>query len=848
MIQLRGVRVHNLQDVDLDLPDHQLIAICGRSGAGKTSLAIDTLYAEGQRRYVETFSPYARQFLEQLGKPDADSIAGLPLAVCVSRMHAGRSNRVTVGTATEVYEYLRVLYAQVGQVVCTGCGHVVESQTTDTIARAILGLSGETTILLCYTDEREPDESPADWLSRLRESGYSRGIVGDRMLRLDDSEELVRGQDSIEIAVDRFRGRGISEERLRDSLETTLSAGKSRCTVYVEGGATGDGGQCVASPLTIDGRDWTRLCYSTTLRCSACDIDYLEPQPMLLSFNHSFGACPRCEGLGGTREVGHLQTYRRCRACGGSRLRPEAVAIRVAGATIAEIHSLTAYQALEWFRSLPEEISSSSALRETGNQIRDRLEHLIETGAGYLTLDRTHPTLSGGERQRVAMTAALGSILVNTLYVLDEPSAGLHPHDVPRMVGAVKRIRDRGNTVVAVDHQAELIRAADHVVEMGPGAGQEGGRIVFEGTPAELERDEQSETGGWLSGRRGFSGHGQPRRDPSGWLRLSGAAGNNLQNLEVEFPLGVMCLVTGVSGAGKSTLVMETLLPALQQQLGIDAEPPARFASLLGAGQIEFVEKLDQTRIARSGRSNPVTYVKAFDPIRAAFAETSDARTRNFSPGTFSFNVEGGRCERCRGEGLLDIDMQFLPEIHMPCPECQGRRYRKEVLAVRYRNQSIADVLDLTVREAMSFFRGQQKIQSRLQVLSDVGLSYLQLGQPIRTLSSGETQRLKLAGVIAARKRGRTLLVMDEPTTGLHFSDVLQLIDCFESLLSVGHSLIIIEHNLQLMRAADYLIDLGPGAGDAGGRCVATGTPEELARRDESLTGKYLAAYLKQFQ
>jgi excinuclease ABC subunit A len=475
-------------------------------------------------------------------------------------------------------------------------------------------------------------------------------------------------------------------------------------------------------------------------------------------------------------------------------------------------------------------------------QVAARLGYLEQVGLGYLTLDRTVRTLSGGEMQRVALTSALGSSLVNMLYVLDEPSAGLHPQDTPPLVTAIKRLRDRGNSVVVVEHDEALIRAADQLVEIGPGAGRNGGKIVFQGTPAEIEHASNSLTGDFLARRRGATAPAQRRKPDHGWIRLAGARGNNLQNITVEFPLGVLCVVTGVSGSGKSTLVEDTLYPALCRRMHLEAERPAPFDDVFGDGQLDDVVLVDQSPIGRSPRSNPVTYIKAFDEIRAVFADTVEARTRNYGAGYFSFNVDGGRCERCQGDGYLEVDMQFLADVFMKCPECRGRRYRKEILDVTYRNASIADVLDMTVRDAFTFFRGSTKVQAKLKKLMDVGLDYVQLGQPANTLSGGESQRLKLAGYMASARKGRALFILDEPTSGLHFADVVQLLDCFEALLAVGHSLVVVEHNLTIIRAADWLIDLGPGAAEEGGRVVAKGNPEQVARIAQSATGRCLAA------
>jgi excinuclease ABC subunit A len=540
------------------------------------------------------------------------------------------------------------------------------------------------------------------------------------------------------------------------------------------------------------------------------------------------------------------RSYSPCPTCNGARLRPEALSVRVGGKNFADVCRMKIRDALEFLSALQLPDWQQPIARPLVDDVQSRLAYLAEAGVGYLALERSLRTLSGGEAQRVALTATLGSSLVDMLYVLDEPSIGLHPADVAALADAIQKLQQRGNTLVVVEHEEEIIRRADHIVEFGPGAGEAGGQVVFQGTPTELAASSDSRTGDWLAGRRGTTAYGPRRGTAQGWIKLRGARGNNLKSLTVEFPLGVMCAVTGVSGAGKSTLVDKTLYPALARQLHRDADPatlprPLEYEDVLGTGQLEDVIHIDQSPIGRSPRSNPATYMKAFDPIRLLFAEQTEARLRGLSAGDFSFNVEGGRCETCHGDGMLAIDMQFMADVYMRCPECGGRRYQTRVLEVKYRGRDIAEVLDMTAREAFNFFRGQRKVQAKLKLLLDVGLDYLRLGQPATTLSGGEAQRLKLAAHLATKRRGRALFLLDEPTTGLHFSDIVQLQDCFDALLEVGHSLVIVEHNLQLMKAADWIIDLGPGAADEGGRIVATGTPEEIAACEASVTGRVLA-------
>ncbi|MHB8901369.1 MAG: excinuclease ABC subunit UvrA [Thermoguttaceae bacterium] len=928
-ISLRGVEVHNLQGIDLDLPHRKLIVFCGLSGSGKSSLALDTLYAEGQRRYIESFSAYTRQFLQRLEKPDAERIDGIPPAIAVTGKNGNRSSRSTIGTATETADYLRLLFAKIGHVFCNRCGREVHRDSPQTILRELEQLPPGLKFMVTFFAARDPDESAEGALASLREKGFVRILAGGAIVHLADAPRSPVGGDALEVVVDRLVS-GTEPARIQDSLETAFLHGQGRCSVLVDvsGGEPADlGGQTA----TIDQGPWRRLVFSSKFACDDCGLDYPDPEPRLYSFNSPLGACPECEGFGNTIDVDmdlvvpepgksiaegaiapwnspayqheqqelmalapdyglpldvpfaqleprHLElisqgvperqfgglkgffawlerrkykmhirvflsrwrSYRPCPSCRGARLRPEALATRVGGRNIAEIAAMKVAVAARFFQELALSDWEQKVGRMMLDQVRARLGYLETVGLGYLTLDRTLRTLSGGEMRRVALTSALGSSLVNMLYVLDEPSIGLHARDIHQLLAAITGLRDRGNTVVVVEHEDAIIRAADQVVEIGPGAGERGGRVVFQGTPKEMEQSPDSLTGDYLAGRRGLV-VSQRRRPPDhGWVRLAGARGNNLQNLTVEFPLGVLCLVTGVSGSGKSTLVQGTLYPALCRRLRKDAEKPYDFDDVFGDGQIDDVIMVDQSPIGRSPRSNPVTYLKAFDEIRTVFAGTVEARTRGYTSSHFSFNVDGGRCSACQGDGYTEIDMQFLADVFMKCTQCGGTRYRDEILEVTYRGRNIADVLEMTVREAFTFFRGRAKVQARLKRLIDVGLDYIRLGQPAATLSGGEAQRLKLAGYMSSARRGRCLFLLDEPTTGLHYSDVVQLLDCFDALLAVGHSLIVVEHNLQMMRAADYVVDMGPGAAELGGRIVAKGTPEMIANNPESVTGSFL--------
>ena len=920
-IQLRGVRVHNLKSIDLDIPHRQLIVVCGVSGSGKTSLALDTLYAEGQRRYIESFSAYTRQFLDRLEKPDAERIDGIPPAIAVTRKSTTRSNRATIGSATETIDYLRLLFAKIGHVFCSGCGCEVRKDTPQSAAERLGELPDGTRYMLAFPRPLSEEEDPARVAAELQEDGFVRVIVGDKTIQLA-TEPITQAisdngaSDALLVVADRLTAGSVGNQRLRDSLETAFLKG---------------GGTCYALMATDDGHDWRRVGFSTSLRCEQCGLEYPEPEPRLYDSNSPLGACPQCEGFGDIVDVDmdlvvpdpsktvrdgaiapwntpayaheleelveladdydlpvdvpfrelnedHLRliregvperdfggmrgffnwlerrkykmhirvflsrwrSYSPCPTCDGRRLRSEALATKVGDKNIADICQLKIEHALAFFQSLQLTDWDRTVGRTMLEQVESRLGYLCEVGLGYLTLDRTLRTLSGGEAQRVAMTAALSSSLVNMLYVLDEPSVGLHPRDVDRLTDAIGGLRDRGNTVIVTQHEETLLRRADQVIEIGPGAGDRGGEVVFQGAPGEMLDPDVSLTGEYLGGRRGMATPESRREPKHGRIKLTGARGNNLKNITVSFPLGVLCLVTGVSGAGKSTLVQDTLYRALCRRKRKDAPKPYPCDDVYGDGQIDDVVLVDQSPIGRSPRSNPVTYIKAFDQIRAVFADTVEARTHNYKASHFSFNVDGGRCEACKGEGLVEIDMQFLPDVYMKCSQCGGSRYRKEILEVTYRNRNIAEVLEMTVRGAFSFFRGQTKVQTKLKQLIDVGLDYLRLGQPATTLSSGEAQRLKLAAYMSAARRNRTLFLLDEPTTGLHFSDIVQLLDCCEALLAVGHSLIVIEHNLQMMKAADYIIDLGPGAADEGGQVIAVGPPETVAQNDQSITGAYL--------
>ena len=1043
-IQLRGVRVHNLKSVDLDLPYGKLIVFCGISGSGKSSLAMDTLYAEGQRRYIESFSAYTRQFLEKLEKPEADQIEGIPPAAAVTAKTQNHLSRSTIGTSTETIDYLRLLFSKIGTMFCRNCGREVRLDSPESILahlKSIHANRNNESLKIIIAFEPPGDDfaqSLDEFQSQYRETGILRGSVFGRSFRLDeggitpeeyeniqntlglvhenktsehgknedlfgdddfydpDNDENENGDEhgleietasrikdeiddepdselddskavsmfvssdecdevgclckSTEIAaedephvncpagpppilffVDRLVIGKTDEVRICDSIETALKLGDEHCRILLDHDETN------SATINVDDNVYDLVGFTRTLSCEDCRISYPRMEPKLFSFNSPMGACPACEGFGNlvtfdldliipnksrnirdgaiapwnspsyksrltelldkAEELGiptdvpfenltpaqrkiiyygsekdkfeglsrffdklqkqkykmHIRvflsrwrSYRKCPSCNGTRLRKDALAVKIGNETnmknIAEICSMEIRDALLFF----EKTQWTARELELGHtplaQAVHRLRYMNQVGLGYLTLDRAMRTLSGGEQRRISLTSALGSSLVDMLYVLDEPSIGLHPTDTDLLMESIASLRDRGNTVVVVEHEESILRAADLIVEVGPEAGQGGGKIVFCGTPQDMQNSETSLTGSYLSGKRCGGTSGCKRRKiEHGMIELFGASGNNLKNIDVAFPMGMLCLITGVSGAGKSSLIQETLYPALLRKLGVENVPPGLpWTQLLGAGQIDDVVMVDQSSIGRSPRSNPVTYLKIFDEIRGVFAETPDAKVKNFGAGHFSFNVDGGRCDTCKGDGYISIDMQFMADMYVKCPQCHGKRYQREVLEIQYRNKNIADVLEMTAREAFGFFRGQAKVQKKLKRLMDVGLDYIRLGQPANTLSGGESQRLKLATYLSSMKKGRCLFLLDEPTTGLHFSDIVQLLDCFDALIETGHSMIVVEHNLQMMRAADYIIDLGPGAAEEGGRIVAQGTPEEVAKCTESKTGRLL--------
>lgn len=966
-IRIRGCSVHNLKEVDVDIPRGKLVVVCGLSGSGKTSLALDTLYAEGQRCYIESFSAYARQYLDRLDKPDCREITGIPPAIAVTRKGTTKSSRSTVGTATDIADHIRLLFAKAADLFCYSCGQPVVSDDPESIANQMANLPKASRSMIGFPVWLENRKSASEILLGLQQEGYTRLVIADETFRLSDEDRgpmakkvSKSGIEAI-VIVDRVTGSDESS-RLTESLETAMSEGYGKAIVLTEAEstpATGIAarlnghepalavGERLAAPYrvdnhpvetqTVDGRLFRRRTVSDSRRCESCDIDYPDAVPRLFNFNNPLGACPTCEGFGDVVDVdmdlvvpdtskslregaiapwntpsyGHelqelleladdykipvdvpfkqlkkkhlriihegvpeksfgglsgffawldrkkykmhvrifaarFRSYRPCPTCEGKRLKPEALAYRIGDQSVADIMAMPAEDLAAFFDGVVWSPRQRQVVAEPVRQVAERLGFLSTVGLGYLQLDRTLRTLSGGETQRVALTTALGSSLVNTLYVLDEPTAGLHPVDVKNLCDSILRLRDRGNTVIAVEHDETLIRSADWLIEVGPEAGAMGGNITFTGSAKQMLKNKESTTGQFLRGDRGGSVVNRDPRSPRGFIHLSGASGHNLNTVDVRFPKGVLCLVTGISGSGKSSLVHDTLYHAVQSTLGHSLSKDEKqtrlpYDSLTGLSGIDECMMIDQSAISRSARSCPVTFVKAFDPIRKVFAETVAAKTRSFGPGHFSFNSAKGQCPQCEGAGVLAVDMQFLADVSMQCPACRGARYREEILQVTHRDRTIAEVLGMTVRQAFHFFRGHAKVQAKLKRMMDVGLEYITLGQSATTLSSGEGQRLKLAAFLGSASRKRTLFILDEPTTGLHFADIVRLVDCFDALIADGHSLIVVEHNAMLMRAADYLIDMGPGAADDGGTVVACGTVDEVKKVKQSATGRVLA-------
>ncbi len=937
-IRIQGAREHNLRSVDVRIPKKKLVVLTGVSGSGKSSLAFDTLYAEGQRRYVESLSAYARQFLGQMEKPRYDTIRGLSPTISIEQKTTGTNPRSTVGTITEISDYLRVLYARIGTQTCHQCGDRVLGQSAEQIARE-LGASGEgarLTLMAPVLTNRKGEHR--DLLEELRRQGFVRVRDNGEYRLLDETDALEkRRKHTVEVVVDRLVVGDTSERRLGESVEQALRVGEGQLVAQLQGG-------------TREGEH----VFSEHLACGRCGISFPELTPQGFSFNSPQGMCVDCNGLGsrvqidpdlvipdhaltidqgaikpwgsdvsektgwsgfraqilkelrircdvpwrklsekhreqilyGTGErrykvrwVGKtgeatfeskwegaiprlLRRFRQtgserakrwyaqwladsaCHTCSGNRLRPESAAVHVDGHSLVEISAMTIDEARTFFGDLSLGAAETQIAAELLKEIRGRLDFLAAVGLSYLSLDRSGPTLSGGEAQRIRLASQVGSELTGVVYILDEPSIGLHQRDNRKLLETLCHLRDLGNTVVVVEHDEDTIRSADHVIDFGPGAGVHGGEIVHAGTPKSLERSRRSLTGAFLAGRESVPVPAT-RRPGSGAIKVLGAAANNLRELDVEIPLGVLVAVTGVSGAGKSTLVNEIVGPALARELHRSVRRVGRHRGLEGADALDKVITIDQRPIGRTPRSNPATYIKVFDEIRRFFAQLPDARVHGFKPGRFSFNVKGGRCEACQGDGVRQIEMHFLPDVYVRCEECSGRRFNRATLDVRYKGRSIADVLELTVREALELFQAHPKIRAPLELLIDVGLEYLQLGQASPTLSGGEAQRIKLARELAKRATGRTFYILDEPTTGLHFDDVRKLLAVLQRLVEAGNSVAVIEHNLDVIKSADWVIDLGPEGGPSGGAIVAQGTPEQVAKQKPSHTGRFLRDALR---
>jgi excinuclease ABC subunit A len=931
-IVIRGACEHNLKNIDIDIPRDRLVVITGVSGSGKSTLAFDTIYAEGQRRYVESLSTYARQFLEQMNKPDVESIEGLSPAISIEQKSTSKNPRSTVGTVTEIYDYLRLLFARIGRVHCPSCGKEIASQTAEQMVEQVLALPERSKLLLLAPLVRGRKGEYRKELRQLQADGFVRVRIDGEMYELGEDIVLDKNKKhTIEVVVDRLVVKDDMTSRLADSLETALRLGEGLVRVEVIGGES--------------------LLFSEWHACAECGISIPEMTPRMFSFNNPYGACPDCSGLGtrmyfdpeqvvpnpqlslregaiapwstrtgyyylqvlealadfykfdirtpfaelperiqkillhgsGKEEVQFYydQANRRhfyhkpfegvipnlerrlretdsdatrekleqfmnimsCPSCQGARLKPETLCVRVAGRNIQEICSLSVLDAEAFFAQLELVSKEMEIARRVLKELRERLSFLINVGLDYLTLDRTSGTLSGGESQRIRLATQIGSSLVGVLYILDEPSIGLHQRDNRRLLETLKRLRDLGNTVLVVEHDEETILEADHVIDMGPRAGRHGGQVVAQGTPQEILKHPDSLTGDYLSGRRTIPLPSE-RRKATGHLGIKGATANNLKSVDVDIPLGVMTCVTGVSGSGKSSLVLDTLHKALAQRLYRSRERAGAVRSIEGLDQLDKVIDIDQSPIGRTPRSNPATYTGIFTDIRDLFAQLPEAKMRGYKPGRFSFNVKGGRCEACQGDGILRIEMHFLPDVYIQCEACLGARYNRETLQVKFKGKTIADVLDMTANQAVEFLDKIPRIKRKLETLRDVGLGYIKLGQSATTLSGGEAQRVKLAKELGKRSTGRTIYILDEPTTGLHFYDISRLLSVLQRLVESGNSVVIIEHNLDVIKTADHVIDLGPEGGSRGGEVLVCGTPEEVARCAKSYTGRYLRAYV----
>ena len=955
-IVIKGAREHNLKDIDLTIPRDKLVVITGLSGSGKSSLAFDTMYAEGQRRYVESLSSYARMFLGQMSKPDLDSIDGLSPAVSIDQKTTSRNPRSTVGTTTEIYDYLRLLYARVGIPHCPVCGREIKRQTTDQVTDEILGLGDEGTramIMAPVVTGRKGEFTKL--FADLQKEGFVRCRIDGEVVRLEGEPLTLdkKIKHFIDVVVDRVTLKASARSRIAQAVETATKLAEGRVLVQVlDGSKDADVRDASVSSGAKGGLAEGEHVFSLALACPEHGFSMDEPQPRDFSFNAPYGSCPACYGIGSREEVdpslvvpdpslsleegavaplksgnyypqilravaahmgvapdtawedmpkkaqkalmdglgdekirvdyttvdgrntywvieweGILEVIRRrfadadtdakrekleayfdtvpCEECGGKRLRPEILAVTVGGKSIFDVTDLSAADSLAFFESLSFGGQDEMVAGPIVKEIVARLRFLVDVGLDYLTLERATATLSGGEAQRIRLATQIGAGLMGVLYILDEPSIGLHQRDNERLIGTLEHLRDLGNTVIVVEHDEDTIRSADFLVDMGPGAGEHGGHVVAAGTPKQVMRAKGSLTADYLSGRKVIAVPQERRRPKRGTLKMTGASENNLRDVTLEVPLGTLTVITGVSGSGKSSLITDTLAPALSNRLNRAHRRCGPYKKITGLDKLDKVINIDQSPIGRTPRSNPATYIGLWDDIRALFASTAEAKARGYSPGRFSFNVNGGRCEACKGDGQIKIEMHFLPDIYVPCEVCNGKRYNRETLEVTYRGKSIAEVLDMTVEDALDFFQNIPGIKRKLQTLFDVGLGYIRLGQPATTLSGGEAQRVKLSSELQKRSTGKTFYILDEPTTGLHFEDVRQLLIVLQRLVDAGNTVLVIEHNLDVIKCADHIVDLGPEGGDRGGTIIASGTPEEVAQVKGSFTGLFVKRVLQ---
>lgn len=822
-IKIKGAREHNLKNINLSIPRDTITVITGPSGSGKSSLAIDTIYAEGQRRYVESLSAYARQFLEQLRKPDIDYIEGLSPSIAIDQKTVIRSPRSTVGTITEIYNYLRVLYTRIGKPYCYNCGSLITKQESKEIIQAVLSIPQGSRLQVLAPIVRDRKGEYRKELQQMRREGFIRARIDGSMVDLTQDIALKKqNRHTIEIVIDRLIIKPGIDRQIKHSIETALR--------YAD----------IVVINLIDGNK--DVLFSKTMACPKCGISYPDINPMFFSFNSKQGACPRCKGLGFEaieEDSTEIEGQKICRLCNGLRLKKEALSIKIQDINIGELGSMSIKNALFLINNLKlterEQTIASRVLKE----VRDRLNFLERVGLDYLTLDRSSLTLAGGESQRIRLATQLGSSLTGVLYVLDEPTIGMHPRDTKKLLESLSSMRDAGNTIITVEHDEETIRWADHIIDMGPGAGLNGGLIVASGKPEEIEKNEKSLTGRYLSGKLSIETPSL-RRKPKDFIRIIGAQEFNLKEIDVNIPLGIFTCITGVSGSGKSTLILEILYKTLLKEIYGSKVTPGRYREIIADDRIDRVICVDQSPLGKTPRSNPATYTGAFSFIRELFSQVPDSRIRGYTPSRFSFNLSGGRCESCHGDGLIRVEMHFLPPVYIPCDTCKEKRYNKETLEIKYKEKNIAEVLDMTISEALHFFSPIPPIRQKLEVLEDVGLGYLKLGQPASTLSGGEAQRVRLSKELGKRSTGNTLYILDEPTTGLHYVDINKLLNVLNRLIDLGNTVIIIEHNLDVIKSADYIIDLGPEGGQEGGRIIAEGTPEEVSMNPDSYTGKFL--------